>query len=117
MRSLKRTRRRPRRPRHAALSGRAVPSRAGRSREFPDPREVSDPDGSAWLKQLSDPAPAAGAPLDWRPHVHHEYRAPDRELLARVLAGLRALPAAAELPVPADTVELPVVVCELGGLT
>ena len=70
------------------------------------PRSRPRPPAATVRRTLPAHAARAEAPTAYRP--------PDRELLARVLAGLRALPGDDQPATAAATVELPVAVCELG---
>ena len=101
------TSRAPRAPRregrHAPLPKRPVPAHAKRDREFPDTRDITDPDATVWLRQISDPAPAQGTALDRNPHEHHDDRpVPALETLARIRDRIRDLPEAGYLPMLAD---------------
>ena len=100
-------------PEHAVRPARPVPSHA--KREFPDPREASDPDGSAWMRLLRTDNGWKPAPVARQPHFRHE--APP-SLADLVRAGGPAAPGMMPMlppdPPPAETAPLPVAVCELG---
>jgi hypothetical protein len=100
------TRRHPA-PRHAGSTGK--PGRHART-EFPDPADITDPDGSVWLRTIQRTPDGTAPPAGPRPG-----RAP-LDVLERVRAGLIALPAPGRLgmlpddPPPADTGEIPIAV-------